>query len=136
MSWRGLPVFGIFLFVLAGLVLAPTFLALSQGLWVEAKAFGFAFVLIGVAALLLTLAYYGRVSPAEARGEFITLGAVLVVGALVRWLYYRLRVGLSNRAGRLLVEEEARAASEAAAAAAASKREKATPTYGADTPGG
>ena len=56
--------------------------------------------------------------------------AVLVVGVLVRWLYYRLRVGLSNRAGRLLVEEEARAASEAAAAAAASKREKATPALG------
>lgn len=50
---------------------------------------------------------------------------VLVVGVLARWLYHRVRVGLSNRAGRLLVEEEARAASEAAAAAEASKREKA-----------
>ena len=90
MSWRGLPVFGIFLCVLAGLVLAPTFLALSQGLWVEAKAFGFAFVLIGVAALLLTLAYYGRVSPAEARGEFFTLGAVLIAGPALAALPIRM----------------------------------------------
>ncbi len=54
MSWRGYPVFGLFLFLLAALLLAPTFLAVNLGLWAEAKACGFAFVFTIVAALLLT----------------------------------------------------------------------------------
>ncbi len=80
MSWRGYPVFGIFLFLLAALLLAPTLLAVNLGLWVEAQAFGYALVFTLVAALLLTLAYMGRVSPAEARAEFLTLAGVLVIG--------------------------------------------------------
>ena len=63
----------------------------------------------------------------DAGATLVACCAVLVVGALARWLYYRLRVGLSNRTGRLLVEEEAQAASAAAAVEVAAKREKATP---------
>ena len=80
MSWRGYPVFGLFLFTLAFLSLAPIITAINQGLWAEAKAFGYAFVFTSIAALLLTLAYQGRVSPAEARAEFLTLAGVLIVG--------------------------------------------------------
>lgn len=80
MSWRGYPVFGIFLFLLAGMLLAPLLLAVNLGLWAEAQAFGYSFVFTTIAALLLTLAYAGRVSPAEARAEFLTLAGVLVLG--------------------------------------------------------
>ena len=68
------------LFALAFLSLAPIITAINQGLWAEAKAFGYAFVFTSIAALLLTLAYQGRVSPAEARAEFLTLAGVLIVG--------------------------------------------------------
>ncbi len=80
MSWRGYPVFGLFLFTLAALLLAPMLLAVNQGLWQDARAFGYAFVFVGIGGLLLTLAYMGRVSPAEARAEFLTLAGVLIIG--------------------------------------------------------
>ena len=83
MSWRGYPVFGIFLFTLAALLLAPTLLAINLNLWEDVKAFGYAFVLTCVSALLLTLAYMGRVSPAEARAEFLTLAGVMIIGPAV-----------------------------------------------------
>ena len=89
MSWRGYPVFGIFLFTLAAMLLAPTLLAVNLGLWDEAKAFGFAFVFTCIAGLLLTLAYMGRVSPAEARAEFLTLAAVMIIGPAVAAMPYR-----------------------------------------------
>ncbi|MEM7269686.1 MAG: potassium transporter TrkG [Pseudomonadota bacterium] len=80
MSWRGLPVFGLFLFALAALMALPTGLAASLGLWQEAQAFGFCVVISVVAGALLSFAYYGRVSPTQAWAEFVTLTAVLVIG--------------------------------------------------------
>ena len=83
MSWRGYPVFGLFLFMLAALLLAPMLLAVNLKLWEEAKAFGYAFVFTCIGATLLTLAYMGRVSPAEARAEFLTLAGVMILGPAV-----------------------------------------------------
>lgn len=83
MSWRGLPVFGLFLFVMAALMVAPALMAAGAGDWNSARAFGFCAVVVAVAALLITLAYFGRVSPTEARAEFITMIGVLLAGPVI-----------------------------------------------------
>ncbi len=81
MAWRGLPVFGLFLVVLAAAMLAPALLALGQGETKVAAAFGYGALITAAAGAGVTVAMRGR-AESGAFGEFGALLAILLLAPI------------------------------------------------------
>lgn len=79
MAWRGLPVFGLFLGVLAAAMLGPAAFALALGDRDVAAAFGYGALVTAAAGAAVSVAMRGR-AEGGAFGEFGALLAILTLG--------------------------------------------------------
>lgn len=78
MTWRGLPLIGLFLLIASAMMLAPAIIAAFEGEAQVSRNFGVSAVVCAAVSALIIVAQFGRKSRVKARSEILT-----VIGGLV-----------------------------------------------------